>query len=58
VVRLFDLASEKEIGGIDLSLKAAGPDRDEAGRRGLQKISVKASQALENEVQRILFGRQ
>ena len=58
VVKIFDLASESQMGGADLSLKAAGPDRDEAGRRGLEKISVKASMAVEREVQRILFGRQ
>jgi len=58
VVKIFDLASEKEMGGADLSLKAAGPDRDEAGRRGLEKMSVTASRAVEKEVQRILFGEQ
>jgi len=58
VVKIYDLASERELGGADLSLKAAGPDRDEAGRRGLEKISVQASRAVEKEIQRILFGRQ
>jgi hypothetical protein len=58
VVKIFDLASEREVGGVDLSLKAAGPDRDEAGRRGLEKISGNASRAVEKEIQRILFGRQ
>lgn len=57
-VKIFDLASDKELGGADLSLKAAGPDRDEAGRRGLEKMAGKASQAVEKEVQRILFGKQ
>ena len=57
VVKIFDLASERELGGIDLSLKAAGPDRDEAGRRGLDKMSAKASRAVEEEVRRILFGQ-
>ena len=45
------------MGGADLSLKAAGPDRDEAGRRGLEKMSATASRAVEKEIQRILFGK-
>ena len=57
VINIFDLASAKQMGGADLSLKAAGPDRDEAGRRGLEKMSVQASKAVEDEIQRILFGR-
>ena len=58
VVKIFDLASAKEMGGADLSIKVAGPDRDEAGRRGLEKMSVTSSKAVEKEVQRILFGKQ
>ncbi|MBW2296355.1 MAG: LPP20 family lipoprotein [Deltaproteobacteria bacterium] len=53
VVKIFDLAADTE----DLSLKAAGPDRDEAGRRGLQKVAAKASQAVEQELLRLLFGK-
>jgi hypothetical protein len=40
-----------------VSLKGAGPDRDEAGRRTLEKLSSKASQAVEREIQRVLFGK-
>ena len=58
VVKIYDLASDIELGGTDLSLKVAGPDRDEAGRRGLEKVADKASRAVEKEVQRILFGQQ
>lgn len=57
VVKIFDLAADTELGGVDLSLKAAGPDRDEAGRRGLQKVAAKASQAVEQELLRLLFGK-
>ena len=58
VVKIFDLASGRETGGADLTLKAAGPDRDAAGRRGLEMMSAKASQAVEKEILRILFGQQ
>ena len=58
VVKIYDLASEKEMGGADLSLKTAGPDRDAAGRRGLEKMSGTAARAVDNEIQRILFGKQ
>ena len=57
VVKIFDLASGRETGSTDMTLKTAGPDRDEAGRRGLEKMSVEASRAVEKELQRILFGR-
>ena len=57
VVKIFDLTSVREMGGADLSLKVAGPDRDEAGRRGLEKLSVTTSTAVEKEIQRILFGK-
>ena len=57
VVKIFDLASNTELGNVDVSLKGAGPDRDEAGRRTLQKISSKASEAVDREIQRVLFGK-
>jgi hypothetical protein len=57
VVTIYDLASNTELGNIDLSIKGAGPDRDEAGRRTLEKISSPASEAVEREIQRVLFGR-
>lgn len=56
-VKIYDLASSTEIGNVDLSVKGAGPDRDEAGRRTLKKISSKASEAVEKEIKRTLFGR-
>jgi hypothetical protein len=56
VVKIFDLASNTELGNVDVSLKGAGPDRDEAGRRTLEKISSPASQAVEKEIRRALFG--
>jgi hypothetical protein len=55
-VKIFDLASSAEIGNVDLSVKGAGPDRDEAGRRTLKKISGTASKAVEKEIKRTLFG--
>jgi hypothetical protein len=57
VVKIFDLASNTELGNVDVSLKGAGPDRDEAGRRTLQKISTKASEAVDREIERVLFGK-
>jgi hypothetical protein len=57
VVKIFDLASNTELGNVDVSLKGAGPDRDEAGRRTLQKISSTASEAVDREIQRVLFGK-
>jgi len=57
VVKIFDLASDTALGTVDMSLKGAGPDRDESGRRSLEKMSSKASRAVENEIKRILFGK-
>jgi hypothetical protein len=56
VVKIYDLASNTELGNVDISLKGAGPDRDEAGRRTLEKISDNASRAVEKEIRRTLFG--
>jgi len=58
VVSIFDLSTQERVGGADLSLKEAGPDRDEAGRRSLEKISYQASDAVEAEIERLLFGKQ
>jgi len=56
VVKIYDLASNTELGNVDLSIKGAGPDRDEAGRRTLEKLSGEASRAVEKEIRRTLFG--
>jgi hypothetical protein len=56
VVKIYDLASNTELGNVDISIKGAGPDRDEAGRRTLDKISNDASLAVEKEIRRTLFG--
>jgi hypothetical protein len=56
VVKIFDLGSNTELGNVDLSIKGAGPDRDEAGRRTLEKLSGEASRAVEREIRRTLFG--
>ena len=57
VVNIFDMSSDTALGKVDVSLKGAGPDRDESGRRSLEKISSKAAKAVENEIKRILFGK-
>lgn len=57
VIRIFDLSSNTEIGNIDVSTKGAGPDRDEAGRRTLKKLSVSAGKDVDVEIQRTLFGK-
>jgi hypothetical protein len=56
IIKIFDLSSNTELGNVDLVTKGAGPDRDEAGRRTLKKISVSASRAFDREIQRTLFG--
>jgi len=57
VIKIFDLASNVELGNVDVATKGAGPDRDEAGRRTLKKISATASRAFDREIQRTLFGK-
>jgi len=58
VIRIFDLSSNTELGNVDVSTKGAGPDRDEAGRRTLKKLSRSAGKAVDREIQRTLFGKQ
>jgi len=58
VIRIFDLSSNTELGNVDVSTKGAGPDRDEAGRRTLKKLSGSAGKAVDREIQRTLFGKQ
>ena len=57
VIKIFDLSSNTELGNVDVSTKGAGPDRDEAGRRTLKKLSNAAGKAVEKEIQRALFGK-
>ncbi len=57
VIKIFDLSSNTELGNVDVSTKGAGPDRDEAGRRTLKKLSALAEKAVDREIQRILFGK-
>ena len=57
VIKIFDLSSNTELGNVDVSTKSAGPDRDEAGRRTLKKLSASAGKAVDREIQRILFGK-
>jgi len=57
VIKIFDLSSNTELGNIDVSTKGAGPDRDEAGRRTLKKLSVSAGKDVDREIQRTLFGK-
>lgn len=57
VIRIFDLSSNTELGNVDVSTKSAGPDRDEAGRRTLKKLSASAGKAVDKEIQRTLFGK-
>ena len=57
VIRIFDLSSNTELANIDVSTKGAGPDRDEAGRRTLKKLSVSAGMDVDREIQRTLFGK-
>jgi len=57
VIRIFDLSSNTELGNVDVSTKGAGPDRDEAGRRTLKKLSGSAGKAVDREIQRTLFGK-
>jgi hypothetical protein len=58
VIKIFDLSSNTELGNVDVSTKGAGPDRDEAGRRTLKKLSGSAGKAVDREIQRTLFGKQ
>jgi hypothetical protein len=58
VIKIFDLSSNTELGNVDVSTKGAGPDRDEAGRRTLKKLSASAGKAVDREIQRTLFGKQ
>jgi len=57
VIKIFDLSSNTELGNVDVSTKGAGPDRDEAGRRTLKKLSGSAGKAVDREIQRTLFGK-
>jgi hypothetical protein len=57
VIKIFDLSSNTELGNVDVSTKGAGPDRDEAGRRTLKKLSASAGRAVDKEIQRTLFGK-
>ena len=57
VIKIFDLSSNTELGNVDVSTKGAGPDRDEAGRRTLKKLSDSAGNAVDREIQRTLFGK-
>ena len=57
VIKIFDLSSNTELGNVDVSTKGAGPDRDEAGRRTLKKLSASAGKAVDKEIQRTLFGK-
>jgi len=57
VIKIFDLSSNTELGNVDVSTKGAGPDRDEAGRRTLKKLSASAGKAVDREIQRTLFGK-
>ena len=57
IIKIFDLSTNTEIGNVDLVAKGAGPDRDEAGRRTLKKISASAARAFDKEIQRTLFGK-
>ena len=57
IIKIFDLSAHTEIGNVDLVAKGAGPDRDEAGRRTLKKISTPAARAFDREIQRTLFGK-
>jgi hypothetical protein len=57
VIKIFDLSSHIELGNVDVSTKGAGPDRDEAGRRTLKKLSTSAGRAVDKEIQRTLFGK-
>ena len=57
VIKIFDLSSNTELGNVDVSTKGAGPDRNEAGRRTLKKLSASAGRAVDKEIQRTLFGK-
>ena len=57
VIRIYDLSSNTELGNVDVTTKNAGPDRDEAGRRTLKKLSASAGKAFDKEIQRTLFGK-
>jgi len=57
VIKIFALSSNTELGNVDVSTKGAGPDRDEAGRRTLKKLSGSAGKAVDREIQRTLFGK-
>jgi hypothetical protein len=57
LVKIFDLASSTEIANIDISLKGAGPSREESGLRAIKKVSSIASEKVAREVKRTLFGK-
>jgi hypothetical protein len=57
VVKIFDLSSDSELANVDVSTKAAGQDRDEAGLKTLKKLSILADRAIAGEIQRTLFGK-
>ena len=57
LVKIFDLASTTEIANIDISLKGAGPSREESGLRAIKKVSSIASEKVTREVKRTLFGK-
>jgi len=56
VVKFLELATGREMGNVDISLKAAGPSRDEAGRRNLRQVAGAAAQQVEKEIKRIFLG--
>jgi len=56
LVKIIDLGSSTEIANIDISLKGAGPSREESGLRAIKKVSSIASEKVTREVKRTLFG--
>ena len=57
LVKIIDLGSSTEIANIDISLKGAGPSREESGLRAIKKVSSIASEKVTREVKRTLFGK-
>ena len=57
LVKIYDLESTTEIANIDISLKGAGPSREESGLRAIKKVSSIASDKVTMEVKRVLFGK-
>lgn len=57
LVKIFDIESTTEIANIDISLKGAGPSREESGLRAIKKVSSIASDKVTMEVKRTLFGK-